>query len=73
MAMTLAEARAERDGLKTAIAEHKAGCPACGSTARGRARPRPCAEGAELAADHRAAVKTVKGWFDPSPDQGTLV
>ncbi len=72
MALTLAEAKADRDGLKAAIAEHKGGCPACGSTKRGRARPRPCDEGSALAADHRAAVALVKGWFAPGPDQGML-
>jgi hypothetical protein len=69
---TLAEAKADRDGLKAAIAAHKKECLACGSTARGAARPRPCDEGRELAAEHRAAVELVKGWFAPSPDQGTL-
>ena len=72
MSLTLAEAKADRDGLKRTIAEHKTGCPRCGSTARGRARPSPCEEGRELAAQHRAAVVLVKGWFAPSPGQGML-
>jgi hypothetical protein len=73
VALTLAEAKANRDGLKGAIAAHKADCPACGSTARGRARPEPCPEGRQLTIGHRAAVALVRGWFGPSPDQGTLI
>lgn len=71
--LTLAEAKGLRDGLKTAIREHKADCQQCGSTVRGRARPRPCDEGQELTAQHRAASQLVKHWFDPGPDQGMLV
>lgn len=70
---TLAEAKAHRDGLKTAVREHKANCQQCGSTVRGRARPRPCDEGQQLTADHRAASQVVTHWFDPGPDQGTLI
>jgi hypothetical protein len=72
MGMTLAEAKADRDGLKAAVKAHKAECPRCGSTARGRARPKPCPEGVTLAARAAAAGKLVKGWFAPGPDQGML-
>ena len=72
MAITLAEARANRDGLAAAIKAHKADCAACGSTTRGRARPAPCGEGRELAVGHKAAVSLVKTWFAPGPDQGVL-
>jgi hypothetical protein len=73
MGMTLAEAKADRDGLKSAVKAHKAECPQCGSTARGRARPAPCDDGRALAARAAAAGRLVKGWFAPGPDQGTLV
>ena len=74
----LAEARQARDGLKGAIQAHKRDCPACGSTVRGstvrgRARPKPCEDGRELAAEHAAAVQQVKTWFDPGPDQEMLI
>jgi hypothetical protein len=72
MALTLAEARAERGDLKCAIARHKAECPQCGSTARGRNRPAQCITGATLIARHQAIVKNIKEWFAPGPDQGTL-
>jgi hypothetical protein len=73
MGMTLAEAKADRDGLTGAVKAHKAECPRCGSTARGRARPAPCDDGRELAARRAKAAALVKGWFAPGPDQGTLV
>jgi hypothetical protein len=73
MAVTLAETKAERDDLKRAIARHKGECPQCGSTARGRARPKPCDRGRELAARHRETVQLIKTWFDPAADQGTLI
>lgn len=66
---TLAEAKAHKKGLADAIQAHKANCPACGSPARGRARPKACDEGRQLAADHRAAAQLVRTWFDPGPDQ----
>lgn len=69
---TLAETKAERDDLNRAIKRHKAGCTACGSTARGRARPAPCDQGRQLTARHKAVVKLIKEWFAPGPDQGML-
>lgn len=72
MALTLAETKAERDDLNRAIKRHKAECTACGSTARGRARPAPCDYGRELAERHRDTVRLVKEWFAPCPDQGML-
>lgn len=73
MALTLAETKAERDDLNRAIKRHKAECQRCGSTARGRARPSPCDRGVELAERHREAVRLVKEWFAPGPEQGTLI
>jgi hypothetical protein len=73
MAMTLAEARAERNDLERTIARHKAECPQCGSTARGRNRPARCITGAILFARHQAIVKDIKEWFAPGPDQETLL
>lgn len=73
MAQTLAEAKAERDDLNRAIKRHKAECALCGSTARGRARPKPCDRGRDLAERHRETARLVREWFAPGPDQGTLV
>jgi hypothetical protein len=72
MGMTLAEAKAERDGVAAAVRLHKVNCERCGSTKRGRARPAPCDQGRALKDQHSAAVKQVKEWFAPGPDQGML-
>lgn len=72
MALTLAEAKSVRDDLGRAIPRHKAHCPQCGSTVRGRGRPAPCAEGAMLAALHKDAVQQIKTWFTSTPGRGTL-
>jgi hypothetical protein len=73
MAITLTEAKEERNDLKSAIAQHKAECPQCGSTARGRNRPAKCIPGATLIARHQAIVKDIKEWFAPGRDQETLI
>lgn len=73
MAQTLAETKAERDDLNRAIKRHKGECPQCGSTARGRARPQPCDRGRELTRRHKEAVKAIREWFAPGPDQDTLI
>lgn len=73
MARNLAETKAERDDLSRTIKRHKVECPACGSTARGRARPKPCDVGRELAARHKEVARLVREWFAPGPDQGMLV
>jgi len=73
MALTLAETKAMRNDLKRAIPRHKADCPQCGSTIRGRGRPAPCKDGAMLAALHRDAVRQIKTWFDNAPGQETLI
>jgi hypothetical protein len=70
---TLAEAKAERHDLAGAIARHKHECPACGSTARGRARPAPCDQGRWLANRRRYLATAIQSWFAPGPGQGALI
>lgn len=70
MPRTLAGARADVLGINAELTDHCKNCATCGDKWKGR---RMCETGQGLAAELAAARKLVKTWFDPGPDQGTLL
>jgi hypothetical protein len=66
----LAEAKANARALEQATRDHRRDCSSC-YTVDGRLMA--CADLREIRAELRELRATIRHWFDPSPDQGTLI
>ena len=66
----LAEAKADARALERATRAHRLECSVC-TTKDGRLMA--CATLRDMRAELRTMRATIRHWFDPSPDQGTLI
>lgn len=66
----LAEARADARALEQAARAHRLECVRC-TVANGRLMA--CADLRQMRAELRERRAAIRHWFDPSPDQGTLI
>lgn len=66
----LAEAKADARALEQATRAHRLECVAC-YTVNGRLMA--CAELRDMRAELKQLRATIRDWFAPSPDQGTLL
>jgi transposase len=65
-AITLAERRADAQGLDQAMKAHRKTCPEC------QPRGYQCDAHAEMAAELRQIRAEIRSWFEPDQDQPSL-